>query len=336
MKSRFYRRTLLASAVASGTLICSLWFLPGLLSNGELGPELSISSSEAVRLFDVPPAEFHGPGPAKLASLVNSLGYFKLRMRLMFGAKLYRLATTNASLSDLSQALAAFTCASGVIAPGDFWQLGRHEFGSFNSDPYGMRWSAARAIGRTLQDAGWRVLGASDGKLIVVSQGTAELLLAAGSPALQWTSVKTFADTKNRLTKQYVGTMLERLWRDGFLDDKVKEELTKQYYRLDMRQQRLGIPGWEVRLEQTFPFPDVWTQFEAKLYKNNKLVLPLGNWQGEHAMNARVNSLAMMSGGPFRNGDVLQCKIELAQKIRGREWHISLWTNKIVLEGLKE
>jgi hypothetical protein len=40
-----------------------------------------------------------------------------------------------------------------------------------------------------------------------------------------------------------------------------------------------------------------------------------------------------MSGGVFRNGDVLQCKIHLRQ---GKQWQTLLWTNKIVLENLRQ
>jgi len=49
---------------------------------------------------------------------------------------------------------------------------------------------------------------------------------------------------------------------------------------------------------------------------------------------ATSDPITSMSGDEFKNGDVLQCKIELAQKVEGRLWQTTLWTDKITLQGL--
>ena len=51
-------------------------------------------------------------------------------------------------------------------------------------------------------------------------------------------------------------------------------------------------------------------------------------------MNTSGDPVTSMSGGEFRNGDVLQCRIDLTQKVDGRTWQLSLWTGR-VLQGLK-
>ena len=42
---------------------------------------------------------------------------------------------------------------------------------------------------------------------------------------------------------------------------------------------------------------------------------------------------AFVAASPY--GDVLQCQINLTQKVDGRTWQASLWTEKIVLQGLR-
>jgi hypothetical protein len=61
--------------------------------------------------------------------------------------------------------------------------------------------------------------------------------------------------------------------------------------------------------------------------------------QGTRAMNGTVADVAMFGGnigGNFKNGDVLQCKMDLEQTVNGHSWKTSLLSNKIVLQGLKE
>ena len=56
------------------------------------------------------------------------------------------------------------------------------------------------------------------------------------------------------------------------------------------------------------------------------------------AMNETVPIVAMCGGnigGNFSNGDVLQCKMNLEQTVNGHYWKTSLWSNKIVLQGLR-
>lgn len=56
------------------------------------------------------------------------------------------------------------------------------------------------------------------------------------------------------------------------------------------------------------------------------------------AMNETVPIVAMFGGnigGDFKNGDVLQCKMDLEQSVNGHCWKTSLRSNKIVLQGLR-
>jgi hypothetical protein len=121
------------------------------------------------------------------------------------------------------------------------------------------------------------------------------------------------------------------------LKDEIKEQLTQEYYQLVLRQIPTGgYPSWDVRCNQTFPFPDVYTDFTPTLYLNDQVKWSPGHSQKACAMTATNDPITSMSGGEFKNGDVLQCKIVLSQTANGRSWQMSLQSNKIVLQGLKD
>ena len=48
--------------------------------------------------------------------------------------------------------------------------------------------------------------------------------------------------------------------------------------------------------------------------------------------------ITSQTGGALKNGDVVQYKIDLTQidRDRGRQWQISLWSNRITLQKLKD
>ena len=124
---------------------------------------------------------------------------------------------------------------------------------------------------------------------------------------------------------------LAAVWRDGFLKAELRDQLAQEHYHLVMRQKPADYPIWEVRAYQTFPFPDIGTEYLSTLYLNGEVKQSVG--YSSHAMFATNNPVASMAGGEFKNGDILQVKIDLKQK---RQWQISLWSNKITLEGLKQ
>jgi hypothetical protein len=90
-----------------------------------------------------------------------------------------------------------------------------------------------------------------------------------------------------------------------------------------------------VDCSQTFPFPDVYTAFTPTQYLNDQVSWAPGSPQKSCSMTV-TNALTSMAGGAFKNGDIIQYKIELMQKDtdRGRSWQKSLWSNKIELRGL--
>ena len=146
-------------------------------------------------------------------------------------------------------------------------------------------------------------------------------------PEQQEILYQQFSATQNKDAAQ----ALAGVWREGFLKDELRDRLVQAHYRLVMQQRPANYPVWEVRIYQTFPFPDIYTEYTPTLYLNGELKQSLG--QSSHAMSATNNPVASMAGGEFKNGDVLQVKVDMKQK---RQWQASLWTNKITLEGLKQ
>ena len=151
--------------------------------------------------------------------------------------------------------------------------------------------------------------------------------LANYLPEQQEILYRKFTETKNAEAAQ----ALAAVWREGFLKAELRDQLVQEHYRLVMRQKPAAYSIWEVRIAQTFPFPDIYTEYQPTLYVNDELKQSLGS--SSRAMSASNNPVASMAGGMFKNGDVLQCKVEVRQK---RQWQTTLWTNKITLEGLKQ
>ncbi len=133
---------------------------------------------------------------------------------------------------------------------------------------------------------------------------------------------------------------LSNLWHDGLLDDGIKDQLVQEHYQLVLQQMFSsgGVPGWEVHCSQTFPFPDVNTAFTPTLYLNNRINWSPGTSQITCSMTVTNDPITSQTGGVFKNRDVIQYKIDLTQtdRDRGRQWQISLWSNKITLQKLKK
>jgi hypothetical protein len=141
-------------------------------------------------------------------------------------------------------------------------------------------------------------------------------------------------DAKDRAART-----LSELWQEGLLDDGIKDRLAQEHYHLVLRQitSSDGYPGWEVDCSQTFPFPDVYTTFTPTLYLNDQVNWSPGKPQRSWSMTVTNDALWSQTGGVFKNGDVVQYKFDLNQtdRDRGRQWQISLWSNKITLQKLK-
>ena len=148
-----------------------------------------------------------------------------------------------------------------------------------------------------------------------------------------------FRETQDPTVKDRDAHHLADLWHDGLLDDSIKDQLTHEYYHLVLRQifTTDGTPCWEVRGEQAFPFPDVDTDFTPTQYVNDQIKWAPRESQLGCFMLVNNNVITSQIGGVFKNGDVLQYKIELMQtdRERGRQWQISLWSNKLVLQKLR-
>jgi len=149
---------------------------------------------------------------------------------------------------------------------------------------------------------------------------------------------KEFNQTNAQATKDNDAQILSDLWRAGLLKDEIKEQLVQEHYQLVLRQLPAGngVPGWDVRTSQTFPFPNVYTAFTPTLFSNNQVKWSPGESQTSFAMSITNAVITSMTGGVFKNGDVLQCKIDLSQTVNGRSWQTSLKSNKITLQGLKD
>jgi len=146
-------------------------------------------------------------------------------------------------------------------------------------------------------------------------------------PEQQEILYRQFSATNNTDAAQ----ALAGVWREGFLKPELRDRLVQEHYRLVLQQRPANYSIWEVRINSTFPFPDIYTDFMPVLYLNGELKQSLG--QSSHGMSGTNNPVASMAGGEFKNGDVLQVKVDMKQK---RQWQASLWTNKITLEGLKQ
>ena len=144
--------------------------------------------------------------------------------------------------------------------------------------------------------------------------------------------------------------VLSELWRAGLLKDEIKEQLVSEHYRVVLLQSHGsgGVPSFVVRCYQTFPFPDIWTEFTPTLYRNDQVEWAPEQPQRAHAMSQNNSTITSRSGGVVKKGDVLQYRIEVSQAKRDlsdnrsvntaqvRPWRMTLWTNKLLAQGLKE
>ena len=149
---------------------------------------------------------------------------------------------------------------------------------------------------------------------------------------------KGFRQTKDPVEKDRNAQTLSDIWGAGLLSDEIRDQLVQDYFQLVLRQisPSYGVPSWIVHSSQNFPFPDIYTAFTPILYSNDQVKWSPGDPQSSCAMTATNNPIASMSGGVFKNGDILQCRVELRQTVNGRAWRKTLWSNKIVLQGLKD
>jgi hypothetical protein len=161
----------------------------------------------------------------------------------------------------------------------------------------------------------------------------------AKDAAAQLKIYNEFRETQDPTVKDRDGHHLSDLWHDGLLDDDIKDQLAQEYYHLELRQIFFsdGIPRFGVECSQSFPFPDVYTEFKPTQYVNNQIKWAPRESQRACSMTVINDNITGQSGGVFTNGDVLQYKIELTQTDRksGRQWQISLWSNKLVLQKLR-
>ena len=139
--------------------------------------------------------------------------------------------------------------------------------------------------------------------------------------------------------------ILSDLWRAGLLKDSIMNALVNEHYRVTVMQLNAETPTLMVRAYGTFPFPTTWASFIPTLYRNDEIIWEPKLPQTSHALSLNNAILTSRTGGTLRNGDVIQYRIDVEQTLpntepegggENRRWRATLWTNKIVLAGLKE
>jgi hypothetical protein len=185
---------------------------------------------------------------------------------------------------------------------------------------------------------------------------------------------KEFNQTNNEAEKDRDAHILSNLWHDGLLDDGIKDQLVQDHYQLVLRQiiRSDGGPSFKINCSQTFPFPNISTEFIPTRYLNNQVKwFPGETAKSHHGLGAMsdtnsiqpcpdcvgilyefasghnesgfIQYMEIIGGGgmqgwypaEYKNGDVVQFQIDLMQTVNGHSWQTSLWSNKIVLKGLK-
>lgn len=151
----------------------------------------------------------------------------------------------------------------------------------------------------------------------------------------QATLYDAFSQATNKNERERLAQKLSGMWRDSTLRDEVKEKLAQEQFHVVMRQlPGRDYPSWEANADFSFPFPDIWTDFTPTLYVNGEVRWAPGSPQLSRSMSVSGSTpLTSMSGGTFKNGDELQCKIVLRQ---AKKWETTLWTNKITLEKMRQ
>jgi len=133
--------------------------------------------------------------------------------------------------------------------------------------------------------------------------------------------------------------ILSELWKAGLLKNEIKDDLVERHYSLVLLQVygNYQAPNFVVRCYQTFPFPSVWTDFTSTLMINGEVVRAPDGPQKEHAMSVNSSTITSRIGGVVRNGDVIQYQVRIREKQEGgTPWQMTIWTNKVVAQGLKQ
>lgn len=96
--------------------------------------------------------------------------------------------------------------------------------------------------------------------------------------------------------------LLSRLWREGRLENEIKDHLVDKYYRIVLVQggNEYGSPNFAVQSQQSFPFPSNWVRFTPKMYRNGKVEWAPEKPQTEHAMCQNSSMITSHTGGAFQ------------------------------------
>jgi hypothetical protein len=96
-------------------------------------------------------------------------------------------------------------------------------------------------------------------------------------------------------------------------------------------------PNFVVQCSQTFPFPGVWTHFTPTLYINGEVIDAPKKPQRAHAMSLKNSTITSRTGGALKNGDIVQYQIRMHHEVdKEVVWKRTLWTNRVVVQGLKQ
>ena len=145
--------------------------------------------------------------------------------------------------------------------------------------------------------------------------------------------------SRNPALKAKASYILSELWRDGVLNDSIKDTLVDHYYKVTLLQVygNYQAPNFVVQCQQSFPFPDTWTEFTPILYKNGEVEWAPPTPQRAHAMSQNSSVITSRIGGLVNNGDVLYYMIKIRQNTpQGKNWEKMVKTNEIVAHGLKQ
>lgn len=118
-----------------------------------------------------------GFGDLELSRALTNEAYLETHARLLGGQVLYRLQTTNASLTEFAVALSYYANKEVRALVAVQEESDTRRFGPFDSSAYSTRWAAASAIEGRLTNNGWHVLKVKDDKLLFISDLDRQALL---------------------------------------------------------------------------------------------------------------------------------------------------------------
>jgi hypothetical protein len=150
---------------------------------------------------------------------------------------------------------------------------------------------------------------------------------------------RKFTESSETADREQTASILSELWRENRLRKNIKNGLLDRHYRFVLRQidGEYQRPNFDVRCSQTFAFPDVWIHFTPTLYINGEVVWAPKKPQRSHAMSLSDSTITSRTGGPFNNGDIVQYQIRMHHEVDEEVvWTRTLWTNRVVVEGLKQ